>query len=192
MKIGSHNSMTYLPVKKWWMKPFKFIGQCQSKNIQEQYNYGARLFDLRIVFDKQGNPGFAHGSMDFDGDVFNILDLLNNFDHQVYCRLINERDKNYDKFKQFCMQVELKYNHIMFYGGRNKKNWEVLYQLNYTDPEAVDKYSSWNNDVEGKGGTGYIWDDLFPRIYAILNNKKNREKYKNKDIYLLQDFLGKY
>lgn len=52
MKLASHNSMTYLPIKKWWLKPFRFIAQCQNKTIEEQYQAGVRMFDIRIAFNK--------------------------------------------------------------------------------------------------------------------------------------------
>ena len=43
-KIGSHNSMTYLPPKKWYMYPFKFVAKCQSSTIEEQYEkYSIRV-----------------------------------------------------------------------------------------------------------------------------------------------------
>lgn len=50
--IGSHNTFTYLDstnclynkAKRWW--------KCQGKNIQEQYNFGIRFFDIRIFWNK--------------------------------------------------------------------------------------------------------------------------------------------
>nr|DAH01868.1 MAG TPA: hypothetical protein [Crassvirales sp.] len=33
MKLGTHNSMSYLKPKRWWMRPFHFIAKCQSRHI---------------------------------------------------------------------------------------------------------------------------------------------------------------
>lgn len=63
MELGSHNSLTYLPVKQWYLKPFKWVAKCQSKTIDEQFcDYGVRLFDIRVKFNN-GEPVVAHGFM---------------------------------------------------------------------------------------------------------------------------------
>ena len=45
--IGSHNSLSYLPLKHWWQKPLRIFARCQSMTLQEQYDEGVRLFDIR-------------------------------------------------------------------------------------------------------------------------------------------------
>lgn len=189
MILGSHNSMTYLKPKHWWLWPFRFMAKCQDKTIQEQYLCGARLFDIRIKFNKNNTPEFAHGIMTFKGDLFETLNYLNSLSDKIYVRIINERDKNYDLFKQLCMKIQLKYPHIMFIGGVNKKDWKQLFTFNYS-LEFIDKYSSWNNDTHL--GTGWYFDDIFPRLYAFCLNAHWREKYNNENVYLMQDFIGVY
>ena len=114
-KVGSHDTMTYLEPKKWWLKPFKFIAKCQSKTIEEQYNdYGIRLFDLRISYDPKTNElEFRHGAMAFKGDVLKTLEWLNSRDEKVYVRLIleNTTRKAYDEliFPYDCMKFEKNY-----------------------------------------------------------------------------------
>ena len=191
MIIGSHNTMSYMKPKHWWMKPFLFMAKCQDKTIEKQYEYGARLFDLRLVFDKNGNVGFAHGLFSFQGNLDEVLSYLNSKMERVYVRILNERDKNYDLFKKKCMQIKLKYPHIMFIGGINKKDWKQLYDFE-SNPnlKIIDKYSSMNNDTSI--GTGWHLDDLFPRIYAFCFNKHWREKYLTQPVYLMQDFIGVY
>lgn len=190
MIIGSHNTMSYMKPKKWWMRLFRFMAKCQDKTIQEQYEFGARLFDIRLVFDKDGNVGFAHGLIDFEGDLDNILSYLDSCRDKIYVRILNERNKNFDLFKKKCMQIQLKYRHIIFYGGQNKKDWKQLFCFDNTCGTCIDKYSSMNNDTNI--GTGWHLDDLWPRIYAICFNKYWRKKYQNKNIYLMQDFVGVY
>ena len=52
MILGSHNSWSYLTPRKWWMKLFRFVAQCQDYDIKTQYEqFGVRCFDLRLKFD---------------------------------------------------------------------------------------------------------------------------------------------
>ena len=47
-KIASHDSMSYLKPAKWWMRPFRFVAQCQKVNLESQYyDYGIRMFAIQ-------------------------------------------------------------------------------------------------------------------------------------------------
>ena len=35
MKLGTHNSMSYLPLKKWYMYPFRFMAKCQKLSVDK-------------------------------------------------------------------------------------------------------------------------------------------------------------
>lgn len=76
-KLGSHNTMTYLPVRQWYLKPFWWMARCQSKDIKEQSKY-TDFFDIRVRFDKNDNPVFAHGLIEykFDYEVFKYINTL--------------------------------------------------------------------------------------------------------------------
>lgn len=187
VKLGSHNTLTYLPVLKWWMKPIKFMAQCQETSIEEQYNkYNVRLFDIRIFFINK-KPIIAHGAIKFKGDIYNILNWINGLDDIIYTRIIleenhpNETDEDEKLFKEFCYEIENKYRNIKFFGGRRKYDWLVLFQFKNEDPSLDDKYSS---------TTWKIYDDWFPRLYAITHNKKNKLLGTNKD-FLFIDFVNK-
>ena len=188
--------MSYLRPSQWWLRPFAWIGRCQSQTIGEQ-------------FDKQGKPYFAHGIFSYkDKDPFAILDYLNTLsspDDRVYVRLLNERDSDTNKkcFRWFCEKVENQYSGIVFCGGQNKKDWKQIYPFKgMPDKPLVDKYSSCNHDkcdydengkeVNHVNNTGVVIDDIYPEWYAKRNNLKNRNKYINQDVYLLLDFIGKY
>lgn len=190
MILGSHNTMSYSKPTKWWLRPFRFMAQCQSKTLEEQFDAGARLFDIRIIY-KDGEYKFAHGLMEFTGDVWNALERMNNLGQYVYCRVLKERAGYESEFIKFCIEASLKYRNIRFYGGQNKKDWKQIYTFDYSSPNSIDKYSSCNYDIKDKC-TGWYLDDLFPRIYAFCFNKYWRKKYKDFDGYLMQDFVGKY
>lgn len=51
---GSHNTMSYLPPRHWWMRPFRAIARCQSRTLLEQLDAGAEAVDLRVCFDRRG------------------------------------------------------------------------------------------------------------------------------------------
>ena len=209
MRLGSHNTMSYLK-PQWWLRPFAWIGRCQCESIERHYViHGVRWFDLRIAFDKQGDPYFAHGIFSYkDKDPFAILDYLNTLSSpydKVYVRLLNERDTDTNKkyFCWFCEKVENQYSGIVFCGGQNKKDWKQIYPFKgMPDKTLIDKYSSCNHDkcdydengkeVNHVNNTGIAIDDICPEWYAKRNNLKNRNKYINQDVYLLLDFIGKY
>lgn len=209
MILGSHNSMTYLS-PQWYLRPLFWMGRCQSLHIKEQFDAGARWFDLRIAFDDMGLPYFAHGIFSYKGvnvgDVLETLDTLSSdTEDKVYVRLLNERDSERSKvfFYNLCFDLKGRYPNLIFTGGQNKKDWSLIYDFRtYPDKPLVDKYSSCNHDhcvydesgkeVEHVNNTGSFWDDLFPWLYAKKNNSKNRLKYLMDDVYLLQDFIGKW
>lgn len=205
--IGSHNSLTYLPVRQWYLKPFKWMAKCQSKPILDQYSqYGVRLFDFRVRFDT-GNPIIAHGPFEFESkkncDVFEFLFWLDYITElsgdPVYVRLIlesNKKMKDQDKqelcFQEFCEYCIHKYPHLTFFGGNRKYDWEVVYEFGTKDPELLDKYSSTTSIFGGKkeNWTAKI-DDFWPWLYAKLYNKKNYAKYHlSAGSYTLNDGFG--
>lgn len=190
MKLGSHNSVSYANPKQWYLYPFKFMARCQSKTISEQYyDYGVRMFDLRIKCKKNGDKVFAHGLMEYNLDIDEVLNFLNNVPEQVDVRLIQENKTGEfeDTFIIFCQNIRKKYPNIKFFGGLNKGSWKPIYKFKYKGPTYLDKYSSVNNETSNYTGT--IWDDWFPFLYAWKNNRENIENGTDRD-YLLIDFVN--
>lgn len=169
------------------MTPFNFIAKCQRVTLAEQYKkYDIRMFDFRIAFNKDSVPYICHGLMDYKGDIFSFLDYLNK-QKGTKVRLVLEKEsnKNSEKlFMAFCKEVEATYQNIKFFGGIKKKGWEQLYRFKY-NPEYDDKYAS--NNTSNKT-TGILIDDLYPFIYARVNNKKNIRKGTDKP-WLFIDFV---
>lgn len=85
-RIMSHNTWSYLPVRQWWLRPFRRLAQCQEVSAQEQMRtLEAGGFDLRVRFDREGQPHFAHGLIEYEGDVFEELlraDCIHGVDRQ--------------------------------------------------------------------------------------------------------------
>lgn len=188
MKLGTHNSMSYLKPKRWWMRPFHFIAKCQSRHIDHQYKLGARMFDIRVSYNKYGEAEFRHGSMAFEGDVEGVFKYLNSRNRAIYIRLILEVSKNTknreDKERLFindCKRWAETYTHIKFFCGRRKFDWVQLYKFELDDIELVQKISSM---------TGTVLDDWWPWLYARFFNKKNLEKHRDSKDWMLIDFIG--
>ena len=189
MVLGSHNSWTYLKPKKWWMKLLAFTARCQECSIKDQYEkYGTRCFDLRVKFNGDGNTIIAHGCIEYEiteEQLMNDLGWLN-AKGDVYVRVLHEaRTKEYyseltrEMFVWFCDHLEETFTNIKFWCGRNMYNWKVDYVFSY-DPSCEEKYSSVCPPK---------WiDDWYPKLYASVMNKRNKEKGTDKDILLI-DFV---
>ena len=188
-KIASHNSLTYLPVKKWYLIPFKYMARCQSKDLQTQYEeYNIRFFDIRIKFDSKEDAYFGHGLITYKAKIEDIFTYLNSKEGVTVRILLENRSKKYYKrFREFCDYLVKRFPHINFIGGRNKHNWELVYNFPGHEPTYLDKYAS-NNKLT-KNCSGWFLDDLCPWIYAKCFNKKNIQKGTDKE-YLMIDFVN--
>ena len=187
--IGSHNSWSYLKPIKWWMRPFAFMAKCQKSNIREQYEkYNVRIFDLRIRFELTNDVFYiklCHGLTEYPATyLWDDLRYLNN-KKDVYIRLILDlRTKNLDKqdqrynFVDFKDILETKFPNLKLICGRELPSWNKI--LDVPEPEIVEKYSSVCPPK--------IIDDWWTWLYAKLHNKKNREKYSDKN--LLIDYVN--
>lgn len=188
--IASHDTMSYEKPKAWYLKPFHFVAKCQSLSIFDQYEqYGIRLFDLRIRWNKKDNKWvFSHGCMVFDTpDVEDILSWLNDRG-SCMVRLVleyNSPTKNIDeisdRFCTFCDEVIKNFPNIQFFEFRRKYDWKKLYTyLDEPNPDLFQATSSM---------TGKIIDDWWPWLYAWLFNKDVLNQGTTHE-YLLMDFIG--
>ena len=187
--LGSHNSWSYLPAAKWWMRPFEFTAKCQKHSIKRQYNEaGVRCFDLRIKF-VNGNPAVAHGSMVYKNGWSKVLDDLVwlNLQQDAVVRVLHEvrSKKDYtpeavEQFRQMCVFLKASFKNLKFWCGRNLYNWEVDYKFDY-NPSCEEKYSS-------VCPPRYV-DDWIPIVYARFCNRKIVKKGTDKDILLI-DFVN--
>ena len=171
MILGSHNSWSYLPVRKWWMKPIAFMARCQNIDIRKQYEMGVRCFDLRVRFDSDGNMIVAHGIIEYK-DAHALIALMWLDDRKdCYVRVLHEArsEKQYTKysvesFKKFCCMLENNFKNTRFWCGRNLYNWKTDYDFG-DDPYYDEKYGS-VSDMKWL----YGW---WPWLYAKLHNRKN-------------------
>lgn len=72
--IGSHNSLSYMPIKGW-KKILKPWVRCQSLSLEQQYQKGIRYFDIRVRKHK-GEWWYCHNSalfkpVNYNGNIVN-------------------------------------------------------------------------------------------------------------------------
>lgn len=181
--IGTHNSMTYLRPAHWYgwfMIPF---ARCQRKTIEEQWHDGARCFDLRIRFTKQGEPYFAHGLYECTHKV-KFIDVLMQLDklilrdgQRAFVRLILEdpdkQNHNVVYFKAFCQAWETHQafhtvnKWIHFFGGNRKGDWAQIVEFDYK-PKLTQYVGSMMEDARW-------YEKIMPFAYAWRRNKKNKQ-----------------
>lgn len=201
MVLGSHNTMTYLKPRKWWMWFGIFVAKCQSLSYQEQYESGAKWFDLRISFpDKSNTPIFSHGLVDYKGvSLDEVIEYINT-KPDLYFRLVLEKGNDKYKFLNCVNSYLSKYPDMKLVSAQIKGEWINLIEPKHKLPFGTKdcyascngyypKYEKYKGIFKNKVVSGLLIDDLYPYIYAKLHNKKNIEKYKNQDIILLIDFL---
>lgn len=175
--IGTHNSMTFLPPEQWYgwfMIPF---ARCQRKTIEEQWYDGARCFDLRIRFTKQGEPYFAHGLYECTHEVKPIdvlvqLDrLILRYNQPAFVRLILEdpdkQNHNVFYFKRFCQGWSKANKLIHFFGGNRKGDWAQIVEFDYK-PNLTQYVGSMMEDARW-------YEKIMPFTYAWRRNKKNKQ-----------------
>lgn len=195
MILGSHNSWSFLPPRKWWQKALAFTARCQRLNIQQQYEAGVRCFDLRLR-DINCHMHVVHNSFDygilaslFDSHSYNFFKDLNFLDKQGDClvRVVHDvrRAKDYNEedvtiFRNVCQALKLMYHNTKFWCGRNLYNWEEDYSFDFK-PKCTEMYASVCSP--------HLIDDWFPLLYACRNNAWiRREEYKPDEILLI-DFV---
>ena len=175
--IGTHNSMTYLRPQKWYGWFMISFARCQRKTIEEQWNDGARCFDLRIRFTKQGEPYFAHGLYECTHKV-KFIDVLTQLDklilrdgQRAFVRLILEdpdkQNHNVFYFKEFCQDWSKGNKWIHFFGGNRKGDWAQIVEFDYK-PNLTQYVGSMMEDARW-------YEKLMPFAYAWRRNKKNKQ-----------------
>ena len=193
--IGSHNTMTYLPIEcKWYLKPFMWVGnklfaQCQNHNIYYQiFSRQVRVFDLRVYLGPNNQWNFAHGLAKYQTDynLDRILRILSLYNFPIYVRILLEKYKSEeecDEFAKMCENIEQTYPNITFFGGNRKGDWKKLYQFkdkSFTD----DNNNQW---VSSMAPDARWYEKVCPRLYAMRKNKSNKQKAK--ELTNLYDFI---
>ncbi len=188
--------MTYLHPKHWWMWLLWPAARCQGKSWQEQVVSGVQSFDLRVFWDSSGKLEYRHGAVSFPADNFEEFMEYCSRESATVRLFFEDRGLWYLKglsksgetrFKKFCEELTQRYPRVKFYGGRNTRTWEVLYDFG-PGPTVEDYYSS-ATGLFGDTGILRVIDDIFPWLYSWLKNPENLRKAVSPETVYLYDFL---
>lgn len=193
--VASHNSWSYMPERKKWMRLVRPIARCQDCNITSQYYNGARMFDLRLRWDSKANDfTLAHGIVTYLGRYFSDLLWLDEqayrSDEDIYIRVLLEDSGKAnefidERFSEKCRALERRFSYLKFFGGfPARKRWrEYLYHFKTKEPSVDEQHVS----VSGK------WWEFIPKRWAKKNNKRVRiikeEVETIKSNFLMLDFV---
>ena len=195
MKLASHNSWSYLPVRKWWMRPLNFIAKCQAFSIITQYYSGVRMFDLRVRWcEDKGIFVLAHGIVTYDGEYkYDLLWLDQSAyktDNPIYIRVLLEDSgrENFSvdaEFAMLCHRLQKEFKNLSFIGGwPARKRWrQKLFDFGTEEPSIDEQHVS----VSGK------WWQFVPERWAKKNNERVRIIKEEVEIiksdFLMLDFI---
>ena len=181
-KIGTHNSATGEKGKGFLSFLVSPFARCQSKTIEEQYNSGCRLFDIRIR-ECDGKFCLSHGLWKSNKRLSDVLNFLN--ERECYVMLTYEgKFKNEEDRKSFlwhAAMMKVAFYKIRWleisvkYGDNNK--WQTIIKAEHSCPNQ-------KNFIPLDGSS---WHTFIP-IPWLWNKLKKRKDF-NEDIFLLVDFL---
>lgn len=195
MILGSHNSWSYLPPRRWWMRPISFMAKCQRFDIRTQYEkYGVRCFDLRVRFNKHGLGIVCHGIVEYCFTASKIYEDLAWLDAKgdCYVRVMHEvrtmkqyKARQRNLFRHFCERLENEYRNIRFWGGRELYCWGHDYRFGHLKPNV---YEPTCDEQHASVCPPRLVDDWWPWFYAKTHNRYALATGTKSDIMLI-DFV---
>lgn len=207
MKLASHNSLSFVKPRKWWEKLINFTSKCQSYDIETQYEYGVRLFDIRIrraMFEPDSYycAKSAHGLITYDVrivDVLRYLDTLSTKEDPIYVYLSLEnkkceKDRDYVWFKNAFNLYKEMFPNLIFCGGYVKYPWHKI--IDCENPFICQRNWEFYNYKDVKDGTitkiKCFFSNLLhfsPEYWAKKNNQKHKSDGTSADFGTSPDFL---
>lgn len=180
--LGSHNTMSYLRPRRWWMRAVAWVARCQRADYREQWRKGVRLFDLRIGYGSDGVARFRHGLVEYKGaDVEEVLRFVAVNGGGVV-RLILEESVNDNSewqeecFREDCRAWAKRYPTIRWMGGRRKRDWAKVVDL------AEPTLTQWCGSMQKPW-----WGKVCPWLWHKLYGDKMPEELGIG--YVLKDFI---
>ena len=198
--IGSHNTFTYLPPKNPIYSLFKALWKCQDLAIEEQYKFGVRFFDIRLIWSKRRNRWeIGHGLVIVKGIYFKtcmeIGEYMSSKFPEAKYRLVLERDSGLERFIDETNELLQTDGDKLIAVIRKKPVWEVLSRsLKYskTVKDYCVRLFNWNVN-EG------FWKNIkenFKISYTVKRWAKghnpdiNGKMIDNEDTLYFMDYVG--
>jgi len=201
--ICTHDSYTYQKPKNIFMNLIQFWWRCQKKTIQEQYDLGTRVFDVRVYrnHDKWGTAhGFAHFDISFDTISHVCQYFQSNFNNSIIRIFLEDNvNKNEILKKLFLTESEEafnKYENILWEIGTHHP-WLAYYRNKNFHPQIKEYYChlfNWNTDQSIKENLKHI--DLTSISLPLYSKKHNieitQEMIDDQNTMYIFDYIGIY
>lgn len=196
--IGSHNSLTYMEPRFWVFKLFKRYWKCQMYDLREQYEAGARFFDIRVRCNKRKQAWVpCHGIVDLKGPLFPSIDdihvFMESYPDAIY-RIFLERGDKYDEvaFSWQCFALADRHPNFLCAGVKKSGNWMGFYRNEELEAKyPFLSYEPWtepNRELHGfiRWDKGKPW---YRNIIDILGTNLFKEAWHiNKSLNLMNAF----
>lgn len=187
-KIATHNSATGEEGRgflSWLVTPF---AKCQSKTINEQYDAGCRMFDIRVI-KKEDEYYCAHGVWTSQRTALDILNEINSFEDTCFVSITYEG----------CLNGEEEKNDFLLFVNTTKAlckhiGWGSI-AVKYADVGvSVDWVTLCQAENWAKNEQGFLplngssWHTYLPIPWLWKKIYHNIPKFR-KDIFIFVDFL---
>ena len=169
--IASHDSYTYQKPKNILLNLISIFWRCQKKDINEQYELGVRVFDVRVYRNKDNKWGTAHGIIHFNKSFNSLIDICKYFkdnfekstiriylednvnnDHQLRDLFLQESDEAFSKYEDMIWEIGTHFPWVTYYRNNNFKpeireyycklfNWDTNQSIKYNLKNM--NWSSW-------------------------------------------------
>lgn len=185
--LGSHNSFSYLPVKRWYMRWSRPWARCQSKTITEQIATGVRYFDMRVRFNGDGSVRLVHNSIEFKPyNLEESLHLINECECHMRLVLDIRSDVDADQermFFEYVKTIQEKYPQIKLHVQIAARGWIDIPEWSSAPFEITENHVS----VVGYNVKNLAKYKGIPEAYARDNNEDIKREFKGN--CLLIDFV---
>lgn len=187
MKIATHDSATGEKSRNFLHALGKVFAQTQTKTIKEQYDAGARYFDLRV--DK--NLTLCHGLWKANKGFANIMTEMARFDEEVYVTVTIERKYSQKVYDDLCERIRKtinlrgKGNVKLVYIANKLPKWNIL--VAYRSVKVVNNYLSVPSPREYLTLPYKDWRRYIP-IPRVLKRITPKVEYEG-DGFVMVDFL---
>ena len=121
--------------------------------------------------------------MRYEGSVYDLLAKLNSLAKEsgedCYVRVVLESKRpSYTDiylFCEFCKRLTERYS-LKFFGGNDRRDWwcyEPYFRFKTPLQDLDDRYSSTTSLFPQRWPWLRCLDDLFPKVYALIHNRRN-------------------
>lgn len=194
-KIGSHQSLSYVRPKWYWM-PFRWMIKCQNLDLEGQLECGVVYFDIRVRF-KKDKVISGHGIIDLDIDVVEALKFLDSrsteenplFIHLMYETKPFSKTPELEQLQQFFDQVKEACPRLRFTQFHIKGSYALVESVEYVPKrDCYPYFTDFTAKTIGQKLRGLRFP--YPKYFASKRNASLLEEIEiEEDRFYVFDFV---